>query len=757
SVFTLNTLVLFAFLLGLGIVVDDAIVVIENTHRLFNQHKDWDIKQAVKAAAGEVFIPVLSGTLTTIAPFFPLLFWPGIVGEFMKFLPITLIITLFASLFVAYVMNPVFAVSFMKRHDDEHGDHVEKNHWKELRRPTIAMAILAILGYFIHVGIGNFMVFFLLLYYFNHFILTPHILVPFQENLLPKLRNGYRKLISWVITGYRPIFAVLGSVVLLVLAFVATAIRQPKVIFFPSGDPDYVYIYNVMPVGTDALVTDKVTKEIERRVFKVLDDNKARGIVNSVISNVGKNAGDPFNPDRSDTPHKSKVTIAFVKSTERGDISSDDILRKVRDAMQGIPGTEISVEREQNGPQTGKPIQVEIAGDDFEPLMKIEKEFRAKLKKSGITGIDQLKSDLVTNKPEIIVQIDRVKALREGISSQQIAGAIRTALFGLEISKFRDAKDEYPIMLRLKPDDRTKIEQLLDQNIVYRDMNMGGQLRQVPLTSVANISYSTTFSQINRKNQQRVITLSSDVVPGANANEINAQLTRLIEQMPMPNGYTIRLGGEQEAQAETSNFLGVAFLGAVLLIYLILATQFNSAVKPIIIFSTIVLSLIGVLFGFTLFNQTFSIIMTGVGIFALAGIVIKNGILLIEFTEELRMRGFPLRQAIIEAGGIRMTPVLLTASAVILGLIPLAIGLTIDFAGFFTNFDPHIVIGGDSAVFWNILAWTIIYGVVFATILTLVIVPCLYYINEKIRMKWFGKVDPAEGMTTPHESAELAI
>lgn len=757
SVFTLNTLVLFAFLLGLGIVVDDAIVVIENTHRLFNQHKDWDIRQAVKAAAGEVFIPVLSGTLTTIAPFFPLLFWPGIVGEFMKFLPITLIITLFASLFVAYVMNPVFAVSFMKRHDDEHGDHVVKNHWQELRRPTIAMGILALIGYFIHVGVGNFMVFFLLLYYFNHFILTPRILVPFQENLLPKLRNGYRKLISWVITGYRPIFAVLGSVVLLVLAFVATAIRQPKVIFFPSGDPDYVYIYNVMPVGTDALVTDKVTKEIERRVFKVLDDNKARGIVNSVISNVGKNAGDPFNPDRSDTPHKSKVTIAFVKSTERGDISSDDILRKVRDAMQGIPGTEISVEREQNGPQTGKPIQVEIAGDDFEPLMKIEKEFRAKLKKSGIAGIDQLKSDLVTNKPEIIVQIDRVKALREGISSQQIAGAIRTALFGLEISKFRDAKDEYPIMLRLKPDDRTKIEQLLDQNIVYRDMNMGGQLRQVPLTSVANISYSTTFSQINRKNQQRVITLSSDVVPGANANEINAQLTRLIEQVPMPNGYTIRLGGEQEAQAETSNFLGVAFLGAVLLIYLILATQFNSAVKPVIIFSTIVLSLIGVLLGFTIFNQTFSIIMTGVGIFALAGIVIKNGILLIEFTEELRMRGFPLRQAIIEAGGIRMTPVLLTASAVILGLIPLAIGLTIDFAGFFTDFDPHIVIGGDSAVFWNILAWTIIYGVVFATILTLVIVPCLYYINEKIRMKWFGKVDPAESMTTPHESAELAI
>ncbi|MFT4032531.1 MAG: efflux RND transporter permease subunit [Siphonobacter sp.] len=756
SVFTLNTMVLFAFLLGLGIVVDDAIVVIENTHRLFNQHKDWDIKQAVKIAAGEVFVPVLSGTLTTIAPFFPLLFWPGIVGEFMKFLPITLIITLFASLFVAYVMNPVFAVSFMKRHEDEHGEHVEKNHWKELRKPTFALLAIALAGYLAHRGIGTFFVFLLLLYYFNHFILTPRILVPFQNNLLPKLSSGYRRLISWIIQGYRPIWTVVAAIILLVFSFIAVAIRQPQVVFFPSADPDYIYIYNVMPVGTDATVTDSVTKVIEKRVFNILEENKAMDIVNSVISNVGKNAGDPFNPDRSDTPHKSKVTVAFVKSTDRHGLSSQVLLEKVRNTMQDIPGTEISVEREQNGPQTGKPIQIEISGDDFAPLMQLEKDVRQKIKDAGISGIDQLKSDLVTNKPEIIVQIDRNKAEREGISSQQIAGTIRTALFGLEISKFRDAKDEYPIMLRLKPDDRSQVERLLSQQIVYRDMNMGGMLRQVPLTAVANISYSTTFSQINRKNMERVITLSSDIVPGANANEINIQLTELIKQIPTPNGYTIRLGGEQEAQTETVNFLGVAFLGAILLIYLVLATQFNSAIKPLIIFSTIILSLIGVLLGFTIFNQTFSFIMSGVGIFALAGIVIKNGILLIEFTEELRQRGFPLRKAIIEAGGIRMTPVLLTASAVILGLIPLAIGLTIDFASFFSDLSPHLVLGGDSAVFWNILAWTIIYGVIFSTILTLLIVPCLYYINEKVRMKWFGKVDPAEGKDVS-ETAELAI
>lgn len=749
QIFTLNTLVLFAFLLGLGIVVDDAIVVIENTHRLFNEHKDWDIKQAVKAAAGEVFVPVLSGTLTTIAPFFPLLFWPGIVGEFMKFLPITLIILLFASLFVAYVMNPVFAVTFMKRHDEELEESRTKSHWQQLRKPVFGLAGLTVLGYLIGPGAGNFFAFILLLYVFNHFILTPKILVPFQEKALPKLRNGYRRLIHWLIRGWRPVWAIAAAVLLLVGTFFITAVSNPQVIFFPSGEPDYVYVYNVMPIGTDARVTDSTTKEIERRVFKVLKDNGAEDIVNSVISNVGKNAGDPFNPDRSDTPHKSKVTIAFVKGTERHGILSSELLEKVRASVQGIPGTEISVERENNGPPTGKAISVEISGDEFDTLQTLEKNLRARIKAAGIEGIDQLKSDLVTNKPEIIVQIDRDKAQREGISSQQIAGAVRTALFGLEISKFRDSEDEYPIMLRLRSGDRSQIEQLLSQNIVYRDMNTGGQLRQVPLSSVANISYSTTFSQINRKNQERVITLGSDVVPGANANEINQQITQVIEQMNVPNGYTLRLGGEQESQQETTDFLGVAFLGAILLIYLILATQFNSAVKPLIIFSTILLSLIGVLLGFTLFDQTFSIIMSGVGIFSLAGIVIKNGILLIEFTEELRERGYELKEAIAEAGRIRMTPVLLTASAVVLGLIPLALGLTIDFGTLFSEFDPNVTIGGDSAVFWNILAWTIIYGVIFSTVLTLVLVPCMYYVSERVKAKLFRKKTTAKPEPRP--------
>lgn len=746
SGFTLNTIVLFAFLLGLGIVVDDAIVVIENAHRLFNRFKNLSIKEAVSLAASEVFLPVLSGTLTTIAPFFPLLFWPGIVGEFMKFLPITLIYTLFASLIVAYVINPVFAISFMRRHEDE--QH-EDTSFKGIRRPLIIMAIIAVPAYLINVGIGNLIVLFAILYVFNHFVLTPRVIIPFQDKALPRFKNGYRKLIAWIITGYRPVFAVIGMFGLLIFTFVMLGVVQPKVIFFPSGDPDYIYVYNVMPVGTDARVTDSVTKMIEKKVFGVIKRNKAEVAINSVISNVGKNAGDPFNPDRSATPHKSKVTVAFVKKEERGDISSQKLLDEMRNEIKGIPGTEISVQRENNGPPTGKPISIEISGDDFSSLIKLEKEVRKEIQKENIKGIEELKSDLITNKPEIIVDVDKVKAQREGISTSQVAMAIRTALFGAEISKFRDDKDEYPIQLRLKADDRNQVEKLLSMNITYRDMNMGGVLRQVPLNSIANISYSTTFSQINRKDQSRIITLGSEVLNGYNANEIVAEIqSKVIDRMEVPSGYTVKMGGEQEEQMESMMFLMGALGAAVLLIYLILATQFNSVVKPIIIFVTILLSFIGVFLGFMVFGMTFSIIMSGVGIIALAGIVVKNGILLIEFTDELRDRGYPLKQAIIEAGGVRLTPVLLTASAAVLGLVPLALGLSMDFVTLFTEFNPHIFIGGDSAVFWGILAWTIIFGLSFSTVLTLVIVPCMYYINERVRDKYFRKNKKAASAKT---------
>ena len=744
--FTLNTIVLFAFLLGLGIVVDDAIVVIENSHRIFNKHKELNIKEAVKLAASEVFIPVLAGTLTTIAPFFPLLFWPGMVGEFMKYLPFTLIFTLFASLLVSYLMNPVFAMTFMKR---DHEDDDKDQSFASLKRPLMVLGIIAVVFYILFaitkiggfMGAANVVILIGILYVFNHFILTPKLIIPFQENLLPKLKNGYGKTIRWVLEGYRPVWTVLASFALLILTFVFMGIKKPNVVFFPSAEPDYIYVYNLMPIGTDARKTDEVTKEIERRVFKVLEDNNAMPAVNSVISNVGKNAGDPMSPDRSATPHKSKVTVAFVGKEHRGDISSQKLLGEVRDALQGIPGTTISVERERNGPPTGKPITLEIKGEDFDVLRDIEGKVLSKIQASGIQGIDELKSDLVTNKPEIVVNVDREKASREGISTATIAMALRTALFGNEISKFRDIDDEYPIQLRLDKSDRSQIEQLLSMNITYRDMNMGGILRSVPLATVADISYSTTFSQINRTDAQRTVTLSSDVTAGYEnkATEINKQILEEISEIELPSGYSISQGGEQKEQAEAMAFLSTAFLIAIAIIYLILAAQFNSIVKPFIIFFTIILSLIGVLLGFLIFDKTFSVIMSGVGIIALAGIVVKNGILLIEFIDEMRKRGFSVKEAIIEGGSTRLTPVLLTASSTILGMIPLAVGLAFDFGALFIDLNWKVTIGGDSAVFWNILAWTIIFGLAFSTVLTLIIVPCLYYISDKLQKKIRGE------------------
>jgi multidrug efflux pump len=734
-VFTLNTMVLFAFLLGLGIVVDDAIVVIENAHRVYNEDKKLTRNQAISYAAGEVFVPVLTGTLTTIAPFLPLLFWPGIVGEFMKFLPLTLIITLFASLFVAYIMNPVFASSSLKR-VEEHAN--EDKSFRAIRTPLIILVVLTIIGYLIHRGFGNLFAFITILFLFNHYILTPHIIVPFQENVFPRLKNGYRKLIAWVITGARPYWLFVGVIGMFVGTIILTGIVKPKSVFFPSGDPDFVYVYCVMPQGTDAAKTNETMKQLEERVYGVIGKNSP--IVASVITNIGINAGDPFNPDRTIVPHKGKITVAFKSAEERvhHGISTSDILAKIRERVKGIAGAQVTAEPENNGPPTGKAVTIDIAGEDFDQLVKTTAKVKNAIVKSGIQGIEELKSDLVLNKPEIIVDIDRERAAREGISTAQIAMQIRGALFGTEVSKFRDDKDDYPIMVRLKQDDRAQIEKLLAMNIVYRDMNLGGVLRQVPLSALTSIKYSTTYSGINRKNLERVVTLSSDVLGGFNPNEVNAQIQEVVDGLDIPSGYTIKLGGEQEEQMKSMQFLGVAFLGAILLIFLILVLQFNSLSKPFIIFFTVIFSLIGVLLGFMITGKTISIIMTGVGIFALAGIVIKNGILLIEFTEELRTRGIGTREALIEAGAARLTPVLLTASACILGLVPLAIGMNINFLTLFSDFDAQFFIGGFSAVFWGSLAFTIIFGLSFSTLLTLIMVPAMYWIIERFKGR-FGR------------------
>lgn len=728
--FTLNMIVLFSFLLALGIVVDDAIVVIENTHRIFD-HGKVPIVKAAKMAAGEIFMPVLSGTLTTLAPFIPLAFWQGVIGKFMFYLPITLIVTLLASLVVAYIINPVFAVDFMKPH---HEGEDKRKITKGFKITSVVFGVIVLVSYLAkNWGLGNFVLTLYGLYCLNRFVLH-EVIETFQNKTWPAFQERYKKLIIWVLEGKRPQWILVGTVGLFFFSIALTAVRSPKVVFFPQSDPNFVYTYISLPIGTDQVYTDSITHLIEDRIYAVVGDSNP--IVESIISNVAIGANNPSSFDFSTSPHLGKVTVAFVPFGKRDGASTVAYLDKIRAAVKGVPGAEITVEQEQGGPPTGKPINIEITADEFDQLTIVSKDLKRYLDSLAIPGIEELKSDMQTNKPEIVIEIDRERANREGISTAVIGKELRDAIFGTEVSKFKDSKDDYPIQLRYAFDQRNNVNALMNLKITYRDMNMGGQIRQVPLSSVAKVTYGNTYGGIKRKNQKRLVTLSSNVLSGYNANEIVGKIQKAVKNYQLPADVNVSMTGEQEKQKETGAFLGKAMLISFGLIFLILVTQFNSISKPLIIFVEIFFSIIGVLLGLSIFKMSISVVMTGVGVIALAGIVVRNGILLVEFTDLLMEQGMEYKDAIIEAGKTRMTPVILTASATILGLIPLAVGLNIDFVSLFSELNPHIHFGGDNVAFWGPLSWTMIFGLSFATFLTLILVPVMLLISNKLKIKF---------------------
>ena len=734
--FTMNMIVMFGLIFALGIVVDDAIVVIENIHR--THQKQPNIVLAAKQAAGEVFLPILSGTLTTLAPFFPLAFWPGIVGEFMFYIPVTLIITLFASLFVAYIINPVFAVSFMK-HEYDAPDKA-KSRKRIVLLILVALGIAAI-GYITFAinqsrtafGIANFFVFAALLILFFHTLLNPYIKW-WQTKGWPWFMRIYEKQLRFFINGRKPWYLLVGVIALFFLTFVVTGIRSPKVLFFPDNMPNSINVRVKMPVGTDQLVTDSITKIVEARVMKVLGKNNPD--VESIITNIALGAGDDMDFSRNLASELGKVTINFVEYKNRIGINTTEYLDKIRKEVKGIPGTEIYTDKDNAGPPTGKPVNVEITGENLPELIADAAAFKNYLDSLQIPGVDDLKSDFQENKPEIAINIDRERANIEGISTGQIAMEIRTAVLGKEVSKYKMDEDEYPIQLRYSLNTRENINNLINMKITYRDMNTG-LLRQIPLSSIATIDYVDSYGGIKRQNLKRIITLSSGVMTGYTANEIVAQIKKLAADFPLHEGVQIKLTGEQEDQAETQAFLGKAMMIALGLIFFILITQFNSMSKTLIILSEVIFSVIGVLLGIVIFNMSISIIMTGLGIVALGGIVVRNGILIVEFIDTLKERGMKTREAIVQAGLTRITPVILTATATILGLVPLAIGFNLNFATMFTHLNPQIHIGGDNVMFWGPLSWTIIFGLSFATFLTLLFVPAMYIIayEMKIRLK----------------------
>lgn len=732
---TLNFIVLFALLFGLGIIVDDAIVVIENTHRIYNNGK-VPIVRSAKEAAGEVFIPVLAGTATTLAPFFPLLFWKGLIGKFMIYLPTILILTLAASLIVAFIFNPVFAVSFMK----PEGKEYEKPKKAIFRNKWFLTFLIA--GILLHLpgmhGMANFLLLMAILMVFNAYVLND-VIHAFQKKALPGIMNSYEKLLRWILKGKRPVWAFVSLFGLFIVALLALMARGNKQTFFPSGDPNFVYVYLKLPVGTDVKHTDSITRLLEKRVLKVLEDDKpgAPGsIVESVISNVAVSANNPRDNNRSVQSNLGRIQVSFVEYEKRHGKSSMPYKDSIREAMKGIPGASIEVAQEDGGPPTDPPVNIEVTGDNLENIAAVATQLFNYLDTNRIEGIENLQLDVDLNNPEITINVDREKAMMEGVTTAQLGMEIRAAIFGREVSKIKDGEDEYKIQVRYIDLLRNNVTDLMNMRITFFDMNTM-QVKSLPLSAVAKVEYTNTTGAVKRKNVKRTIQLQSNVLDPTMVAPINAQLKTKIDdfksKVKIPPDVTIRQSGQSEQEAETNAFLGTAFMIAIGLIFLILVLQFNSMSKPFIVITEIFFSVIGVLIGYALTGMTIATIMVLVGVVGLAGIVIKNGILLIEFTDELRGRGMRTREAAIQAGKIRIIPVLLTAVATILGLLPLAIGFNIDFAGLFQHLRPNIFFGGDSVVFWGPLSWTIIFGLIFSFFLTLMMVPSMYLIAERLR------------------------
>ena len=688
---TLNTMVLFSLVIALGMLVDNGIVVVENVYRLMDE--GMPKIQAAKQGVGEVAWPIIASTATTLAAFLPLIMWDGIIGKFMQWLPITLIIVLSSSLFVALVINPMLISLYMKV--------VKKEN---------------------------------------------------KVTLINKLEGIYEKFLAFALRGKNPYSIVFGSFMLLFTAAGLMYFFPPKVLFFPNTEAKQVFVFVEYPIGTDIEETNTLSLRIEKDIETHLKKYEIDGenfLVTSIIGQVGEGTADPSKGQTGgNTPNKARITVDFVKFQDRLGVSSEQVLNEIRNVIKGYPGVSIVVDKPADGPPTGSPINLEIKGDDYTLILKTANQLKSFINTANIPGIEELKLDIDQGKPELLVNVDRQKARRLGVSTGLIGNNLRTALYGKEISTFKDFRDDYPINIRLKEEYRYDRNALLNQKITFRDQG-SGQIKQVPISAVATTQNNSSFSAVKRIDLDRVVTVYSNVLNGYNPTDVNDKIKALLNDFEIPKGLEINFTGEQEKQAKEMAFLSKALLIAVLLIFLILVGQFNSATTPIIISISVFLSLIGVLFGLLIFRMDFVILMTMIGIISLAGIVVNNAIVLIDYINLIidrkrktlnldgaeQLTSSQLLECIVEGGKTRLRPVLLTAMTTILGLLPLALGININFKTLITELNPNFYIGGENVAFWGPMGWAIIYGLSFATFLTLVVVPILYYLINKIKTK----------------------
>ena len=758
--YTMNTMILFGLIMGLGMLVDNGIVVVENVYRLMDEEGMSRLKAARQGIA-EIAFPIIVSTATTVAAFIPLGMWPGVMGEFMIYFPITLSVVLGSSLVVAIFFNSVLVSQFMTTEDKD----------MPLKRMVWITSIVGGLGLLIllsgstYRSLGSVLVVTAIMLWIYRLGLRRMVNF-FQEKILTRWERLYEKFLRGALKGRRPYVIALGTVVLLFVTFGgfggSVASQRTKIEFFPDNTPNQIIVYIEYPQGTDIAKTNEVTKDIEKRVYSILNateymDGDRNFLVESAVSQVGAGAGNPQTDGASaaEMPHKGKVTVSMREYKYRNGADSKVLQKEVQKVLQDVyPGLAISVEKDAAGPPQGYPINIELEGKDYAELIFTAEKMKDFINSRSIEGIDQLKIDVNKSKPSLQVEIDREKAGELGVNASQVGQQLRNSIFGSKAGVYKEDGDDYDIYIRFNEANKYNKNALFDQKITFRDM-ASGQIKEVPVSAVTKQKNSSGFSAIKHKRLKRVVTVYSALSPGfTDAGAIVAQIQKEMGSFKgKPKGVKIDFTGQIEEQNKQMAFLMGAFFSGLGLIFLILIFQFNSVSKPAIIMLAIFLSLIGVFGGLIITGKPFVIMMTMMGIISLAGIVVNNGVVLLDYTQLLIDRkkaqfGLSKNQmvdkdtlfeSIVLAGKARLRPVLLTAITTILGLIPLATGLNINFFTLFSEFDPHIYMGGDNVIFWGPLAWTIIYGLFIATFLTLIVVPSLFLIAEKIKIRWVYK------------------
>lgn len=750
---TLNTMVLFGLVMGLGLLVDDGIVVVDNVFA--NMKKGMSRIQASKIGIGEIAWPVISSTATTLMAFLPFALWPGTMGKFMIYFPITLTVTLTASLFVAMVINAAMTGGSMDIEDK----NISK---KSIKRYTIIFTVVgvffAVLGNS-HVydnkllrGIGHLAIISLVLMWLYRIKLYQWT-QDFQHSFFPRLEEKYKVFLAKILTGSNAWKSLIGIIGMLFLSFILLGIFPRKVLFFPENIPNQVIAYIEYPQGTDIEKTNKATLFVENQILDIMKKyidpkSKENYLAESIVSQVGVGAGNP-NVDAgsaNETPFKGKVTVNFSEFKFRRGVKTEEILEEIRSKVKGIAGAKVTVEKDANGPPAGYPISVQLTGSDYDQMLKEADKMISYINSKNIPGIERLNVDVNKESPELEVKVDRVNAGSLGVSTGQLGYNLRRSVYGQEISTYKEGDDDYNIVVRMQEDQRKNENVLFNQSLTFRNQ-ANGQMMQVPISAVSNTEKTTTYNQIKRKNYKRIMTIYSNVLTGYNGDEITKQIQTELKSYKLPKGITYSFSGVQEEQGKNQSFLMYALFLAMAGITLIIVLQFNSVSKTVVILFTVLLSFSGVFYGYVIANMDFVILMTMMGIISLAGIVVKNGIVLMDFfvlllDKKVAEKGVEshddlsldeIKEIIIESGKSRLRPVLLTALTAVLGLIPLAIGLNFDFFGLVTDFNPHLYMGGDNVIFWSPLAWTIIFGLTYATVLTLVMVPVMFFLVKRVK------------------------